>query len=217
MAPPGMCPGHFDISPSQVNQLGNCKILLLFDFQEKIDSSMSGLKSKGLKTYLVKTQPGMCIPDVYLATCREICDILSSEFPDRETGLRQKLDIIKERLDKLSIDIKNAIIDSELESAKVVSSGHQSAFVNWLGLETVSTFEGSDTETLFNITECLKQAEGQDVKFVIANKQEGTSLADSLAGRLETRTVVFGNFPESSGFDELLQQNVKSLLEADRK
>lgn len=217
LAPPGMCPGHFDISPSQVNQLGNCKILLLFDFQEKIDSSMSGLKSKGLKTYLVKTQPGMCIPDVYLATCGEICDILSSEFPEKKTGLRQKLDIIKERLDKLSTDIKNAITDSGLESAKVVSSGHQSVFANWLGLETVSTFEGSDSETFFNITECLKKTEGQDIKFVIANKQEGTSLADSLAGRLGIRTVVFGNFPESSGFDELIKQNVTSLLENARK
>jgi len=221
LAPPGMCPGHFDISPSQVNQLGNCRILLLFDFQEKIDSSMASLKSKGLKTSLVKTQPGMCIPDVYLATCREVCDILSLEFPDKETGYRQRLNIINERLNKLSVDIKNAITDSELDSVKVVSSGHQSEFINWLGLETVATFEGSDSETFFNITECLKKAEGQDVRFVIANKQEGTSLADSLAERLGIQTVVFGNFPESAkghaGFDELLQQNVKFLLEAARK
>jgi len=221
LAPPGMCPGHFDISPSQVNQLGNCRILLLFDFQEKIDSSMASLKSKGLKTSLVKTQPGMCIPDVYLATCREVCDILSLEFPDKETGYRQRLNIINERLNKLSVDIKNAITDSELDSVKVVSSGHQSEFINWLGLETVATFEGSDSETFFNITECLKKAEGQDVRFVIANKQEGTSLADSLAKRLGIQTVVFGNFPESAkghaGFDELLHQNVKFLLEAARK
>jgi len=221
LAPPGMCPGHFDISPSQVNQLGNCRILLLFDFQEKIDSSMASLKSKGLKTSLVKTQPGMCIPDVYLATCREVCDILSLEFPDRETGYRQRLDIIDERLSKLSVELKNAINDSELASVKVVSSGHQSEFVNWLGLETAATFEGSDLETFFNITECLNKAQGQDVKFVIANKQEGTSLADSLAKRLGIQTVVFGNFPESAkgrkGFDELLQQNVKFLFEAASK
>jgi len=221
LAPPGMCPGHFDISPSQVNQLGNCRILLLFDFQEKIDNSMAGLKSKGLKTSLVKAQPGMCIPDVYLATSQEVCDILSLEFPDKETGYRHRLNIINERLNRLSVDIKNAINNSELDSVKVVSSGHQSEFVNWLGLETVATFEGSDSETFFNITECLKKAEGQDVRFVIANKQEGTSLADSLAERLGIQTVVFGNFPESAkghaGFDELLQQNVKFLLEAARK
>ena len=49
LAPPGMCPGHFDISPSQVNQLSGCSVLLLFDFQEKIGDALSRLKERGLK------------------------------------------------------------------------------------------------------------------------------------------------------------------------
>ena len=41
LVPPGMCPGHFDISPSQVNQLCNCKVLFVFDFQRKIATAFA--------------------------------------------------------------------------------------------------------------------------------------------------------------------------------
>ena len=50
LAPPGMCPGHFDISPSQVRQLCDCRVLLLFDFQKQVAETLSRMKEKGLKT-----------------------------------------------------------------------------------------------------------------------------------------------------------------------
>jgi ABC-type Zn uptake system ZnuABC Zn-binding protein ZnuA len=221
LAPPGMCPGHFDISPSQVNQLSNCRILLLFDFQEKVESSLAGLKERGLKTSLIKSLPGMCIPDVYLATCRDVCSVLSVEFPEKKNIFEQRLDFIAKRIKKLGDYLCAEINKADLSSVKVLASGHQSDFVNWLGLETVATFSGSDAETAFNINECINKAKEQEVKFIIANKQEGTYLADSLADRLDIQTVVFGNFPESAmgitGFDELLWKNVQNLIEATQR
>ena len=221
LAPPGMCPGHFDISPLQVNQLNNCRILLLFDFQEKIENSLAGLKERGLKTSLIKTFPGMCIPEVYLATCHDVCNALSAEFPEKKNIFEQRLTVIDERMKKLGDNLHGEIQKAGLGSVRVVASGHQSEFVNWLGLETVSMFSGSDTETAFNINECINKAKEQGVKFIIANKQEGTYLADSLADRLDVNTVIFSNFPESTegltGFDELLRQNLNTLIEAARK
>ena len=221
LAPPGMCPGHFDISPSQVSRLRHCKILLLFDFQNKIEDSLGGLKSKGLKTFLVKSQPGMCIPQVYLDTCREICSILSEEFPDKKSFFEQRLDLVSKRMEEISTNLRTKIDYSGLASVEVIASGHQSEFVNWLGLETVAQFSGSDLETAGNINDCLNKAKENNVKFIIANKQEGTYLADSLAGRLKVKVVVFSNFPESTddstGFDELLNQNVNAIIEAAKK
>ena len=218
LAPPGMCPGHFDISPSQVNTLMHCKILLLFDFQNKVEDSLEGLKSKGLKTFLVTSEPGMCIPNVYLDTCREICSILSEEFPDKKSVFEQRLNLVSKRMDELNVNLKTKINNSGLASVKVISSGHQSEFANWLGLETIAEFSGSDSETANNINNCLNKAKENDIKFIIANKQEGTYLAESLADRLKVKVVVFSNFPESvngvTGFDELLNQNVNAIIEA---
>ncbi len=97
-------------------------------------------------------------------------------------------------------------------------SDHQAQFARWLGLETVATFAGSEIETVSNINDCLKKAQGHDVRFVIANKQEGAALAEALADRLGAKAIVFSNFPvpddRGDAFDQLLRQNVQVLLEA---
>ncbi len=116
----------------------------------------------------------------------------------------------------LGDNLQTKIKDSGLVSVKVIASGHQSEFAKWLGLETIANFSGSDSETASNINDCLNKAKQKDVKFIIANKQEGTYLADSLADRLNVKTIVFSNFPEKtqspSGFDELLHQNVNAII-----
>ena len=218
LAPPGMCPGHFDISPLQVKQLCDCRMLLLFDFQKQVEGTLSRLKEKGLKTAIVKEAGGLCVPETYLAVCREVSDILSSEYPERNARYQQRLGVIEKDLKDLREELLEKVRQAGISSAKVLASNHQADFVSWLGLEAIATFVGSDIETVAGIEHCIKKAKGQDVRFVIANKQEGTALAKALAERLGARAVVFSNFPElsggPSGFDELLRANVEELLRA---
>ena len=218
LTPPGMCPGHFDISPGQVSKLCKCRILLRFDFQNSIDDSLSRMKGKGLKIGSVRALPGLCVPETYLAACGDVYNILSSEYPQREAEYNERLKLIEKRLENLSNELLMKIEQSGLESAKVLASDHQSQFCKWLGLETIATFVGSDTETVFNIHQCLEKASEDTVRFIIANKQQGTALADALAERLGAKVVVFSNFPDVDGgqndFDRLLAENVQALLEA---
>lgn len=218
LAPPGMCPGHFDISPSQVEQLCDCRMLLLFDFQKQIEETLSRVKERGLKTSLVGETGGLCVPETYLAVCREVRDILSSEYPERNVRYQERLEVMEKNLAHLREELFEKMRQAGISSAKVLASNHQADFASWLGLETVATFVGSDIETVAGIEQCIRKAEGQEVRFVIANKQEGTALAKALAEQLGAKAVVFSNFPEltgrPSGFDELLRANVNALLRA---
>lgn len=218
LAPPGMCPGHFDISPAQVRQLQGCRMLLLFDFQSQVESTLSRLKDNGLKTHLIEGPTGLCVPDSYLSACREVAAILASEYPEGADALALRLDEIEQRLGTLSGELRTALANSGSAAAGVLTSHHQAKFAEWLGLETVATFIGSDAETVGHIDHCLKQAAGREVRFVIANRQEGTALAQALAERLKARAVVFSNFPlqtaNGPGFDRLLRSNVEHLLKA---
>lgn len=218
LTPPGMCPGHFDISPAQINQLCKCRVLLLFDFQSSFEDSLQRIKEKGLKVSSVPALPGLCVPETYLATCREVCNILSLEYPEEQVQYGQSLKQIERRLENLADELLGKIKQTGLESAEVLVSDHQSQFCDWLGLETIATFVSGDVETVFNIDQCLKKAKDKDVRFVIANKQEGTGLADALAERLGAKVVVFSNFPNlgsgQNSFDMLVRQNVQAFLEA---
>jgi zinc/manganese transport system substrate-binding protein len=218
LAPPGMCPGHFDISPGQVGQLRHCRLLLLFDFQSQVEAALARLKDKGLKTHLVEEPKGLCVPDSYLAICRDVAGVLEGEYPERAAELAERLEAIERRLGALGDELRGAVADSGAALAHALASHHQSRFAEWLGLETVASFVGSDTETVGHIDHCLKQAAGHDVRFVIANQQEGTVLALALAERLDAHAVVFSNFPSEAvdglGFDRMLRGNVERLLEA---
>jgi len=218
LAPPGMCPGHFDISPAQVRQLGKCRMLLLFDFQQKVEASLSRLKDNGLQTHLLTGLPGLCVPDAYLSTCREVAALLSKAYPDRAAEFQTRLGAVEQRLAALGDELRTSVESAEATGAKVLASNHQAEFARWLGLDVVATFVGSDVETISNIDHCLKQAAGQEIRFVVANQQEGTALAGALADRLGAKAVVFRNFPSQAdkamGFDRLLRDNVQGLIAA---
>ena len=218
LAPPGMCPGHFDLSPAQVTRLKQCRMLLLFEFQQQIEQTLIRLRENGLETRVVSTPPALCVPDTYLVACRQVCHVLSEAYPGRAAQFERRLSAIQERLRLLGGELRTSVLQSGATAAKVLVSHRQAGFAQWLGLETVATFVGSDMETVANIDHCLRKAAGRDVRFVIANRQEGTSLARALADRLQAKAVVFSNFPQrtpgAEGFDRLVRGNVRGLVEA---
>ncbi len=221
LAPPGMCPGHFDISPAQVRQLKSCTILLRFDFQQGIEDRLARLREGGLDVQQVQPTGGLCVPDTYIAVCRQVCQALSQAHPEKAGEYEAHLAAIESRLAALASQLRVSLDQSGVAGAAALCSNHQAQFARWLGLDPIATFVGSDTETVANIDHCLKRAAGREVRFVIANRQEGTALAQALADRCGAKAVVFGNFPEiceqGSGFDRLLQDNVGLLCEAAAK
>lgn len=218
LAPPGMCPGHFDISPSQVRQLKGSKLLLRFDFQQGIEQRLERMRQGGLDIQPVDAPTGLCVPDSYLVVCRKVCQILSRTYPQQAAQFDARLAAIQERLAKLADELRQAVTGAGVASAGVLTSHHQAEFSRWLGLDPIASFVGSDAETVASIDHCLKMTAGREVRFVIANQQEGTALAQALAERLQARAVVFGSFPQKcegqTGFDHLLRDNVDRLCEA---
>ncbi len=219
--PPGMCPGHFDISPVQVNQLGKCRSLLIFDFQHRINDALVRFKERGLKIYTIECPAGLCLPQTYLSIAADAAAILSKDNPKKQSKYNQKLEAIEKRLNNLSQEIHSKMAQAELINVPVIASKHQAVFAQWLGLDVVATFVGSDIETPSGINQCLEKAKDRNVRVVIANKQEGTELASALAQRLNAKMAVFSNFPLAkydSGdldcFDYLLYDNINQLIGA---
>ena len=217
LAPPGMCPGHFDISPGQVRALRKCKLLILFDFQQAVADKLERLSEKGLQVRTVATQAGLCVPDTYLDCCRQVGEALARSKGNSAEIYNDRLGQIERRLKTLEQNIGEMIAAAGLANAAVITSYHQSNFARWAGLDVVSQFAGSDTETAANINDCIRNADGRGVKFVIANQQEGDALAKALAERLYCVPVVFSNFPDldsDPAFDNNLKANINRLIEA---
>jgi len=219
--PPGMCPGHFDLTPSQVERLLSCSVLLVFDFQNNISSSLPRVRELGLKIGVITPPSGLCVPDSYLSVVRQTAVALESANLLSAPESAARLQAIEKRMKGLEQEIRSDMERAGLRDGPVLVSKHQEVFAQWLGLNPVGTFRGGDTETPGPIQSALENAAKQPVRWVLANQQEGTELAQSLAKRLSARLVVFSNFPNSTvsekgqpTFDALVRDNVGRLAKA---
>ncbi|MFP4107046.1 MAG: metal ABC transporter solute-binding protein, Zn/Mn family [Phycisphaerae bacterium] len=216
LAEPGMCPGHFDIRPSQVQQLRRCRVLLRLDFQKSLDTKLAGAKDDGLRIAEIRISGGLCEPESYLAACRQTADaLIAADLLDRATA-DQRLAAIRARIEQTSALCRQRVV--ALRDRSVIASSHQEAFCRWLGLRPVAVFAGADSAGVRQVDHAVRQGEQAGVKLIIANRPEGRRVADALAERLGARVVVFGNFPalssDHTSFDDLIESNVDALVKA---
>jgi len=216
LAEPGMCPGHFDVRPSQVAALRRCRVLLRLDFQKSLDAKLAGARDDGLRIAEVRITGGLCEPDSYLAACRQTADALVEAGLLDGAAAEHRLGRIADRMGRLAAECKQAA--GPLRGTPVVASVHQEAFCRWLGLKVVATFRAADVESAQRLDDAIRIAKGRNVRLVVANLPEGRRAADFLADGLGGRVVVFGNFPALDDghcrFDDLVRDNVARLLEA---
>ncbi|MFP4356716.1 MAG: metal ABC transporter substrate-binding protein [Phycisphaerae bacterium] len=216
LAEPGMCPGHFDIRPSQVQQLRSCRILLRLDFQKSLETKLAGAKDDGLRIAEIRISGGLCEPESYLAACQQTADaLIAANLLDRVTA-DQRLAAIRARIEQTASRCREKV--AGLKDLPVIASSHQEAFCRRLGLRPVAVFAGADSAGVGQVDHAVRQGEQVGVKLIIANRPEGRRVADALANRLGAQVVVFGNFPAlgsgHNSFDDLIEANVDALVKA---
>ncbi|MHC1763912.1 MAG: metal ABC transporter solute-binding protein, Zn/Mn family [Verrucomicrobiia bacterium] len=218
LAEPGTCPGHFDIRPSQVRELQNCVVMLRFDFQKALDARCAHAGTRGPAAAEISLRGGMCLPDSYLAACRQTAEHLVSRSLLSRTVAEERLQEIADRLEKLSHHLTNRVSTARLVGVPVLASERQRDFCQWLGLAVQAAFKSADSAGFSEIEEAIDRGKLAQIKLVVANRPEGRRTADALAERLKARVVVFENFPEQRNgpmsFDAMISGNVDALVRA---
>jgi zinc transport system substrate-binding protein len=219
LAEPGMCPGHFDLRPSQMTDLQSCRLLLRFEFQKAIDGKLRNGPGAP-QIVVVATAGGLGDPATYLAACRQCAEAFVQAGWLTRADADTRLAAIAGRLDALAGRLRAEVRQANLAGVPVLSSGHQQAFAQWLGLEVVATFRAADSARTREIDDAIAAGQNRVVKLIIANLPEGRRTADALAERLGARVAMFGNFPEPRAgrvlFDDLVSGNVAALVAAAR-
>jgi zinc transport system substrate-binding protein len=217
LAEPGMCPGHFDLRPSQVRQVQQCRLLLRFDFQKSIDSLLARSGNRTPHTAVVNVTGGLCEPSSFVEASRQIADVLVSEGLLSRTRADQRLVATTERMAELAAWAREQMAAAHLREIPMMTSRHQEAFCRSLGLNVVATFPTADSSMASDIDEAVEQGRESEVRLIVANLPEGRQAADALADRFSARVVVFGNFPDDpnpDAFERLVRANVSLLVKA---
>jgi zinc transport system substrate-binding protein len=213
LAGPGTCPGHFDLRPSQIERLAQCRLLVRFDFQKRLEDKLAVRVGDSLHVVAVVVTEGMCLPSSYNETCRQIAEALVEAGCLDRAVADARLVAIAVRMKGLSDWSREQIVAAGLDGLPVITSAHQESFCQWLGLRVAATYNGGETRPS-RIDAAVSDAQAGGVKLLIANRPEGRRTADMLAERLGIEAVVFDNFPRpgaAAAFDELVRGNVAEL------
>ena len=216
LAAPGMCPGHFDIRPSQVQRLRACRLLLRFDFQGALDNKLSSLSDEGLQIAQIQPSGGLAVPETYLAAAGQVAKALVEAGLLKQADADARLGGIEARLSDLPRRVRAQLAKANLIGSTVVTSAHQEAFCRWLGLNVAGTFSGADQASTSQLKQAFQAGKDSGATLVIANRPEGRKAADALADRLAARVAIFDNFPDTSTgpacFDAMVEANVRTLV-----
>ncbi|MBN2448316.1 MAG: zinc ABC transporter substrate-binding protein [Phycisphaerae bacterium] len=216
LAEPGMCPGHFDMRPSQIDALRECRLLLRFDFQKTLDAKLGDLCAAGLSIEPIAAPGGLGEPDTYQTVCQHVADALVRTALVERAQADDRLAAISTRLKHADAAARDAITEARLDGQPVVTSKHQQAALEFLGFNVVATFTAADTARIGEIDAAIRSGNG--ARLIVANEPEGRQLADALAERIGAPVVVLANFPDSEhhhvSFDEMLRDNVRRLTGA---
>ncbi|HBO43964.1 MAG TPA: hypothetical protein DD670_08540 [Planctomycetaceae bacterium] len=220
LAAPGMCPGHFDLRPSQIEALGSAKLLLRFDFQTALEEKLAGRLGTDLTIARVSLPGGMCDPDSYEAACRQVADAFVERGIISAERAEARMADIAARMTALRAFMKEQVGAARMAGKPVVASVHQETFCRVLGLDVVATLTGGDGARASALDAAVAAGEQAGVKWIIANRPEGRRMADFVADRLGAVVLVFDNFPDSgepAAFDRLVRSNVRTLVEGAAK
>ncbi len=219
LAEPGMCPGHFDLRPSQVRQALNCRVLIRFNFQASLDARFQAAGTRPPRIVSVAVAGGLCEPASFVAACRQIAEALvDAGLLTQEQG-DERIAVASRRMEELEGWARCQVEKAGLVAMRVLASQHQAAFCRWLGLDVVGTFPAADTTVPSQIDQAVEQGKKAGIRLIVANLPQGRQAADALADRFGAKVVVFGNFPETDepqAVDQLIRGNVTRLVDAAR-
>jgi ABC-type Zn uptake system ZnuABC Zn-binding protein ZnuA len=216
MAEPGMCPGHFDMRPNQVTELRQCRLLIRFDFQDSLDGQLGNPATLTMASISLKS--GMCVPDSYVSTCRQVADAMVRAGLIDSSTANARLAAIEKRLAQISENAQTKVQHAGLTQRPIITTGHQAEFCRWLKLDVLAAIGGADAASVKQIDTAISTARKANCRLVIANRPEGTQLPSRIAEELQGQMVVFDNFPDlsprQSSFDAMLLDNVDRLVKA---
>jgi zinc transport system substrate-binding protein len=217
LAGPTMCPGHFDMRPSQLRDLAHCSLLVRFDFQSSLDEKLKRGNDGQRRVVAVRVPGGLCVPETYLAACQQVAEHLVSAETLTHRQAEERLGRLRSRLDALRREVAKKVDDAELRGIPVLASRHQADFCRWLGLRVVGEISAGDAAGISDIEKSIKDGQSAGVRLIVANEPEGRQSADALADRFRAKVVVFANFPSLDlelPFDAMVRGNVATILDA---
>lgn len=188
--PYGMCPGHFDLTPGEVNQIKQADLLFYHGFERFLRNLAP---PKGAKLVRIGVAGNWMIPRLHKEAVSELMEVLARQRPDLSACLADRgaayLDAIT-RADQFWREQMHVCA-----GVPVVCSQINRDFAEWMGLVVAADFRRDEEMSLKSMHAALAAGRTQSARLVLDNTQSSGKVGQTLAEALQIPLVMLSNFP----------------------
>jgi len=221
LIPPGMCPGHYDVKPSDVELLANSKALFIHNWQQdkaNITGLIEAADNPGLIIKVIAVEGNWMAPPVQAEAVDKIAQALGDIDPENSAYYQQKAGEREQAILANGKEIQSRLKEAKVSGVKVICADEQAGFVEWAGFAVVATYGRPEELSIAEVEQLIIQAREAGVALVIDNLQSGgTENSETMAQDIGAAQVTISNFPGgfegTETWERAMDKDVDLLLE----
>jgi zinc transport system substrate-binding protein len=222
LIPPGVCPGHYDVKPSDIEALANSKALFIHDYQEyfsNINDAVAAADNPSLNITVLNVTGNWMVPAVQAEAVDRIAQALGEIDPENAAYYQQRAADREQAILDHGDDVENELQDGGVEGVNVLCAEMQQGFVNWAGFNITATFGRPEDLSSADVNQLVTEANQAGVVLIIDNLQSGSAtLGAAIEQDVDAIPVTISNFPggleNTETWEKAIDKNVDLLLEA---
>ena len=222
LIPPGVCPGHYDVKPSDIPALANSKALFIHNYQqnfENITGLIEAAENPDLIIKVIDITGNWMTPPVQAEAVDKIAQALGEIDPENAAYYEGKAAERAQAILAKGEDVESELQGAGVEGVKVICAEMQAGFVVWAGFNITATYGRPEDLSVADVEQLVTDAREAGVALVIDNLQSGaTAASEAMAVDIGAIQVTLSNFPggfeETETWEKAIDKNVDLLLEA---
>jgi len=185
----GVCPGHWDLKPSQVNSIAQADVIVQHGMESWVANQVSE------DQMLVKLPGVWNTPQMAIEKVQKINEILKEIDPENGDIYDQRTQWVVGEMEELAANLTQRAEDVNANEIEVLCMEWQNDFVSWMGFNVTLTYGSEETLSIKDVNELINVGKEKDVTLVISNLQSGVDFGDQMAEEVGAAHVILTNFP----------------------
>jgi zinc transport system substrate-binding protein len=222
LIPPGVCPGHYDVKPSDVERLANSEVLIIHNWQQNmknINDLVEAADNPDLVMKVIDVPDMPMVPQIQAETTDKIAQALGEIDPENSAYYQEKAAERTQAILAKGEEVQDKLQAANVSGVEVLCVEYQAGFAEWAGFNVVDTYGRPEDLSVADVEELVVGAKEAGVALVIDNLQSGaTATSEAMAQDIGAIQVTISNFPggfeDTETWQKAIDKNADLLLEA---
>ena len=215
--PAGVCPAHFDTSPSDVSLIASADIIISLGWEPWLNDLLDASGNTDVEQIKCAQLGEWNIPTGAKKYVEKIRDELSLLFPDLNDTIQTNAQEYIAQIDETAEDLQEIVVSNDFLNKKVICMEWQKDFVEWLGLNVSYSYASPEGLSVQDELDVINAASSGDVCTIIDNLQSGTEFGARIASESGASHIIFTNFPgaipDTDTYLEMITYNANQLID----